>query len=714
MREHFLGRAGLCLLWALVPLASAHASDAHDAHDAHAAPAASAAHDAHGTHDAHAPAKAPPKTKKKGKPGHETAAKDPHDTHAAEEPHASPASSAPARPAKPPGKPASAVEADGTFTIRLEPDGDSPEHDGHAAPASAAAPSPGHAQPAPAHAAEAPHDTHGTPAPAASPHGAPEPTRVRRPARPRDWKPLTGTGVAPGRRNKWGVVETLPPHVAARLRIGYRGDEVEFPNRVLFKHDSIAFDPGAEPVLREIASMLQSSPEIEKLWIEGHTDITGTERYNQKLSEARASAVREALVRLGVAPERLVAYGFGETRPIAPPDKGKKRLENRRVVFRMVSADRPALVQRKPKEFARAAVVGVRGGVQWRLNPLGATTSEAPRRLPPGALAEGPEAAPGEEPVFAAEGEAQAAAEAEAAAVLQDAHEDDTSPDADNAEDDASPAAEAEAELANAPSLAAAGTGQGWEPLLFKAQLAEGAEVDTGAAGKVLLRLPDLSRVQLDAGTLLQLTKLFFSTAENKSYTGMRVERGHTRMSINPDRRGTAKAIIAWSGGSVEVSSADLELDLPTSGNGYLAVTRGDVRVSTGSAASVTLTTGQWLVLARGEGPKLLPVAPVPIGPLRESVPEPLVAWSPVKGASGYRVEVAEDVTFHQVIHVVDVAADVDRARTPDVLEDQPWYWRVTARTAEGVSGMPSKIHAFRIDRRAPALVVPSATPAAP
>jgi outer membrane protein OmpA-like peptidoglycan-associated protein len=709
MLKHLVGRTGLGVLWVLMPLASAHASDAHDTHGAHDTHAAPAAHDAH---DAHAPAKAPAKTKKKAKAGHDTAAKDPHDGHGDGDAHASPESAPPAKAAKPASKPpASAVEADGTFTIRLDPDGDSPEHDGHAAPASAAAPSPGHAPPAPAHAPDAPHDAHGTPAPAASPHGAPEPTRVRRPARPRDWKPLTGTGVAPGRRNKWGVVETLPPHVAARLRIGYRGDEVEFPNRVLFKHDSIAFDPGADPVLREIAALLQASPEIEKLWIEGHTDITGSERYNQKLSEARASAVREALVRLGVAPERLVAYGFGETRPIAPPDKGKKRLENRRVVFRMVSADRPALVQRKPKEFARAAVVGVRGGVQWRLNPLGATTSQAPRRLPAGALAEGAEAPPDDEPVFAAEGEAQAAAEAEAAAVLHDAHEASPATDTD---DESSPAAEAEAELANAPSVAAAGSPQGWEPLVFKAQLAEGAEVDTGAAGKVLLRLPDLSRVQLDAGTLLQLTKLFFSTADNKSYTGMRVERGHTRMSINPDRRGTAKAIIAWSGGSVEVNSADLELDLPTSGNGYLAVTRGDVRVSTGGAASVTLTTGQWLVLARGEGPKLLPVAPIPIGPLRDSVPEPLLAWTAVNGASGYRVEVAEDVTFHQVIHVVDVAANVDRARTPDVLEDQPWYWRVTARTAEGVSGMPSKIHAFRIDRRAPALVIPGAAAAAP
>jgi OOP family OmpA-OmpF porin len=67
------------------------------------------------------------------------------------------------------------------------------------------------------------------------------------------------------------------------------------------------------------------------LRVEGHTDDRGDEAANQALSERRAAAVRAALIAEGIAPERIVAVGYGESRPAAPNATPADRARNRRV-----------------------------------------------------------------------------------------------------------------------------------------------------------------------------------------------------------------------------------------------------------------------------------------------------------------------------------------------------------------------------------------------
>ncbi|HET6763133.1 MAG TPA: OmpA family protein, partial [Longimicrobiaceae bacterium] len=67
------------------------------------------------------------------------------------------------------------------------------------------------------------------------------------------------------------------------------------------------------------------------LRVEGHTDDRGAEAANQALSERRAAAVRAALIAEGLAPERIVAVGYGESRPAAPNATAADRSRNRRV-----------------------------------------------------------------------------------------------------------------------------------------------------------------------------------------------------------------------------------------------------------------------------------------------------------------------------------------------------------------------------------------------
>jgi outer membrane protein OmpA-like peptidoglycan-associated protein len=73
--------------------------------------------------------------------------------------------------------------------------------------------------------------------------------------------------------------------------------------------------------------------------IEGHTDIIGRTAFNHSLSEARAGAVRDALIARGVPAERLRAAGFGASRPIADNGSEEGRARNRRIEFHAVSAE---------------------------------------------------------------------------------------------------------------------------------------------------------------------------------------------------------------------------------------------------------------------------------------------------------------------------------------------------------------------------------------
>jgi outer membrane protein OmpA-like peptidoglycan-associated protein len=83
-------------------------------------------------------------------------------------------------------------------------------------------------------------------------------------------------------------------------------------------------------VLEEVARSLLAHPEAV-IEVRGHTDSTGPSEGNRLLSQRRAAAVREVLIRYGVAASRITAVGYGEDYPIAPNDTREGRARNRRV-----------------------------------------------------------------------------------------------------------------------------------------------------------------------------------------------------------------------------------------------------------------------------------------------------------------------------------------------------------------------------------------------
>jgi outer membrane protein OmpA-like peptidoglycan-associated protein len=101
---------------------------------------------------------------------------------------------------------------------------------------------------------------------------------------------------------------------------------------VNFATNSAAIDPASAVVLDVAAEQLVARKGV-RVVVEGHTDSTGSDAYNQALSQRRADSVLEYLVRKGVPAGRLSARGFGESNPIASNDTAEGRALNRRVAL---------------------------------------------------------------------------------------------------------------------------------------------------------------------------------------------------------------------------------------------------------------------------------------------------------------------------------------------------------------------------------------------
>ena len=99
---------------------------------------------------------------------------------------------------------------------------------------------------------------------------------------------------------------------------------------VTFELDSANLTDQAKQILTPVANSLKARPDIKALTVTGHTDSTGSESYNQTLSENRAAAVATYLKDSGV-PASLSSNGMGESSPIAGNDTACGRAANRRV-----------------------------------------------------------------------------------------------------------------------------------------------------------------------------------------------------------------------------------------------------------------------------------------------------------------------------------------------------------------------------------------------
>jgi outer membrane protein OmpA-like peptidoglycan-associated protein len=120
-------------------------------------------------------------------------------------------------------------------------------------------------------------------------------------------------------------------------RVG-EGIQITFDSAILFGFDSAEVKPEARANLSSLAASLQQYPNTEVM-IVGHTDATGPEEYNQKLSERRADAAAAVLIDRGVSPSRIGIEGLGEMEPSASNETAEGRALNRRVEMAIFASE---------------------------------------------------------------------------------------------------------------------------------------------------------------------------------------------------------------------------------------------------------------------------------------------------------------------------------------------------------------------------------------
>jgi len=106
--------------------------------------------------------------------------------------------------------------------------------------------------------------------------------------------------------------------------------KINIPNDISFDVGSAAIKPQLRAVLDPFVSSLQGDPSAQ-ITIVGHTDSTGSDAFNNKLSIERADSVRDYIVTRGVAAGRVAAAGRGDREPIADNNTEAGRAKNRRV-----------------------------------------------------------------------------------------------------------------------------------------------------------------------------------------------------------------------------------------------------------------------------------------------------------------------------------------------------------------------------------------------
>ena len=178
---------------------------------------------------------------------------------------------------------------------------------------------------------------------------------------PRGWTAIWGApdaltlvGEVASEANKTAIVDAAtkafaPGTIIDKLTVssaqatdGNASPEIDAINKeirlrgVNFVTGSADLTPASRTTLDRIAKILAGVKDV-RAQVQGHTDNQGDAAANQQLSQRRAASVVAYLVGKGIAADRLVARGFGESRPIAPNATDAGRAKNRRVVFRRIS-----------------------------------------------------------------------------------------------------------------------------------------------------------------------------------------------------------------------------------------------------------------------------------------------------------------------------------------------------------------------------------------
>ena len=132
-------------------------------------------------------------------------------------------------------------------------------------------------------------------------------------------------------------------------KVVVKDNEILILERIEFALNKAVIRPVSDQLLNEIAAIFKDKAQIKLVEVQGHTDKRGPRYYNKQLSQRRAQAVVEALVKRGIARKRLVAKGYGPDKLVDQADTEEAHQTNRRVQFVILKMDKIPGVEIKNK-----------------------------------------------------------------------------------------------------------------------------------------------------------------------------------------------------------------------------------------------------------------------------------------------------------------------------------------------------------------------------
>ncbi len=147
----------------------------------------------------------------------------------------------------------------------------------------------------------------------------------------RDKCPETPIGYAVDENGCHNVCETEPEQCKKSLPT--------IDADVLFNFDKYSLTSGGKSIIASIVDGIGNFANVNMVMVVGHTDSTGTNRYNQRLSEKRANSVANYMISLGIPEDRIRAVGEGELKPMAANSTRAGRAQNRRVEIAVERSD---------------------------------------------------------------------------------------------------------------------------------------------------------------------------------------------------------------------------------------------------------------------------------------------------------------------------------------------------------------------------------------
>ncbi|MEC9466283.1 MAG: OmpA family protein, partial [Myxococcota bacterium] len=118
-----------------------------------------------------------------------------------------------------------------------------------------------------------------------------------------------------------------------------QGDFIKFRGKILFELDKAVLLNSSLGIIEAVIDVLRNAEDIRLLEIQGHTDSSGSSKYNRQLSQARAEAVMNYMIEAGISQKRLRARGYGEEQSRRTNDTEAGRAVNRRVEFKIIKLE---------------------------------------------------------------------------------------------------------------------------------------------------------------------------------------------------------------------------------------------------------------------------------------------------------------------------------------------------------------------------------------